>query len=150
MDWREEQHYQEKAGKTADDLIARLRLTPPIDPLEITKSERRFLRSAGCDLGKRYDGKLEFVKTHGLFLLYYNTKYDAGLPEGEHHPRTRFSISHELGHYFIDEHHQKPAARGEATPIAERVSQALADGEGGGCICGQFVDADEVRTALRE
>lgn len=35
----------------------------------------------------------------------YNTKYDRSFPDGQHHPRTRFSISHELGHYFIEHHH---------------------------------------------
>jgi len=35
----------------------------------------------------------------------YNTKYDAFCPPGKHHPRTRFSIAHELGHYFIEHHH---------------------------------------------
>ena len=27
------------------------------------------------------------------------------MPDGRHHPRTRFSICHELGHYFIERHH---------------------------------------------
>lgn len=106
MDWMEEQHHQEMAGKTAEDLIARLKMRPPIDPLAVAKTEGRLLRTGGSDLGQRYDGKLEYVPSRGLFLLYYNTKYDVGLPDGEHHPRTRFSISHELGHYFIDHHHR--------------------------------------------
>lgn len=106
MDWMEEQHHQERAAKAADDLIARLKLKPPIDPLVVARTEREILRTGGCDLGQRYDGKLEYVRSRGLFLLYYNTKYDTGLPDGQHHPRTRFSISHELGHYFIDHHHQ--------------------------------------------
>lgn len=102
----EEQHHQEMAGKTADTLIARLNLRPPIDPLAIAATEHRMLRTDGCDFGRRYDGKLEYIPSEGLFLMFYNTKYDAGLPVGQHHPRTRFSISHELGHYFIDHHHQ--------------------------------------------
>lgn len=101
-----EQHHQDKAARTADEIVARLQLQPPIDPLKVAATEQRLLRTGGNDLGSRYDGKLEFVRNRGLFLLYYNTKYDLGLPEGEHHPRTRFSISHELGHFFIDHHHQ--------------------------------------------
>src|SRR5262245_54440921 len=97
MDWTEEQHHQEKAARTADELIARLKLKPPIDPLAVARTEQQILRTGGCDLGQRYDGKLEYVRSRDLFLLYYNTKYDAGLPAGEHHPRTLFSISHELG-----------------------------------------------------
>ena len=106
MEWMEEQHHQEMAARTAEALLARLNARPPIDPLVIANTERDILRTGGCDLGPRYDGKLEYVPSRGLFLLFYNTKYDAGLPEGEHHPRTRFSISHELGHFFIDHHHQ--------------------------------------------
>lgn len=101
-----EQHLQNKAGRTADELIARLQMHPPIDPLKVAESEKRLLRTGGSDLGSRYDGKLEYVRSKGLFLLFYNTKYNAGMPDGEHHPRTRFSISHELGHFFIDHHHQ--------------------------------------------
>lgn len=106
MDWITEQHHQDKAAQTADELVTRLKIRPPIDPLKVAATEKRLLRTGGCDLGSRYDGKLEFVRSRGLFLLFYNTKYDFGLPEGEHHPRTRFSISHELGHFFIDHHHQ--------------------------------------------
>ena len=106
MDWMAEQHLQNKAGQTADELIARLQMQPPIDPLKVAATEKRLLRTGGSDLGSRYDGKLEYVRSKGLFLLFYNTKYDAGMPDGEHHPRTRFSFSHELGHFFIDHHHQ--------------------------------------------
>ncbi|MCC7336727.1 MAG: ImmA/IrrE family metallo-endopeptidase, partial [Pirellulaceae bacterium] len=114
MDWMAEHHHQDKAARTADELVARLQLHPPIDPLRVAATEQRLLRTGGSNLGSRYDGKLEFVRNRGLFLLYYNTKYDVGLPEGEHHPRTRFSISHELGHFFIDHHHQ--ALRNGARP----------------------------------
>ena len=101
-----EQHLQDKAVRTADELIARLRMRPPIDPLKVAETEKRLLRTGGSNLGNRYDGKLEFVRPKGVFLLFYNTKYDFAVPEGEHHPRTRFSISHELGHFFIEHHHQ--------------------------------------------
>jgi hypothetical protein len=114
MEWMAEQHLQNKAGRTADELIVRLQMHPPIDPLKVAKTEKRLLRTGGSDLGSRYDGKLEYVRSKGLFLLFYNTKYDAAMPDGEHHPRTRFSISHELGHFFIDHHHQ--SLRSGASP----------------------------------
>lgn len=102
----ESQHHQEIARKTADELVERLKLQMPVDPLAVAATERRFLRTAGADLGRAYDGKLEYVPSKGLFLLYYNTRYDGILSAGGHHPRTRFSICHELGHFFIDHHHQ--------------------------------------------
>lgn len=103
MDYQAEEQIQLRAGKKADELIERLGLQAPIDPLEIAKAQKD-LRFGGADFGTRYDGKLEFHPSKQRFLMYYNTKYDGGLPDGEHHPRTRFSIAHELGHYFLDAH----------------------------------------------
>ncbi len=99
-----EQRRIEIVSNQADEVVERLNLTAPTDPFSIVASERPFLRAGGCDLGNRYDGKLEYDHERNRFLLFFNSKYDEGLPSGEHHPRTRFSISHELGHYFIEEH----------------------------------------------
>lgn len=104
LEWRADEERQARAGQEADDLIKRLKMTGPIDPLAIAKTEHDFLRTGGGDLGDRYDGKLEYDKAKKRFLLYYNTKYDRPMPDGQHHPRTRFSICHELGHYFIERH----------------------------------------------
>lgn len=106
MDWLEEQQHQEAAGRQADAIIARLGMTAPVDPLKIARTEYPLLRAGGSNLGSRYDGKLEFHRSRNVFVLFYNTKYDTGLPEGTHHPRTRFSISHELGHFFLEHHHK--------------------------------------------
>jgi hypothetical protein len=106
FDWEAERNAQEVAGALADALVARLGLSAPIDPLAVAATERRFLRAGGADLGARYDGKLKYAREKNRFLLFYNTRYDGGLPAGAHHPRTRFSIAHELGHYFIDHHHR--------------------------------------------
>ena len=64
----------------------------------MSRSER------AADFGDRYDGMLEYHKSKNRFLLFYNTKYDSGYSLGGHHPRTRFSICHELGHYFLNRH----------------------------------------------
>ena len=104
MEWQAQQHRLEKAGKQADEIIEYLKLAAPINPLDVVSSERPLLRAGGRNLGNRYDGKLEYDRSKNLFLLFYNTKYDEGLPAGVLHPRTRFSIGHELGHYFIEQH----------------------------------------------
>lgn len=55
------------------------------------------------DYRSKFDGQIEYHRADNRFLLFYNTKYDD--PQtGEHHPRTRFSFGHELGHYFIERH----------------------------------------------
>ena len=116
MEWAAEQYAQEKAGKKADALVLRLGLAGPIDPLQIARGESPLLRVGGRDLRNRFDGKLSYDKGKRCFLLMYNTKYDIGRPEGKHHPRTRFSISHELGHYFLDHHHSYLAHDGKPHP----------------------------------
>lgn len=106
MDWRAEQHRLDQVSKLADELVVRLDMKAPIDPFQIVESEKPFIRIRGGDLKNRCDGKLKYNKSQNLFLLFFNTKYDGGLREGEHHARTRFSIAHELGHYFIQAHYK--------------------------------------------
>ena len=106
MDWRAEQFAQEKAGKQADALIERMKLSYPIDPLRVAKDEHPLLRAGGRNFGDRFDGKLKFIPKERCFVLMFNTKYDVGCELGHHHPRTRFSISHELGHFFIQHHRE--------------------------------------------
>lgn len=106
MDWRFEHFAQEKAGKQADAIVARMKLSHPIDPLQVAKDEYPRLRAGGRNFGDRFDGKLKYVAEHRYFALMYNTKYDFGCTQGEHHPRTRFTIAHELGHYFINHHRE--------------------------------------------
>ena len=51
-----------------------------------------------ADFGTDFDGILEHRA--GRFHIYCNTTEGKYL----HHPRVRFTLAHELGHYFIDEH----------------------------------------------
>ena len=120
MEWMEVQHRLELASSEADSIVQRLQLQAPIDPFKIVQFEKRFLRAGGKNLGNLYDGKLEYRPDRNLFLLFFNRKYDEGRAPNDHHPRTRFSICHELGHYFLPRHRaflmkkRKPhASRGE-------------------------------------
>ena len=113
-----EQNRLQLAGNEADAIVERLGLQAPIDPLTIVRSERPFLRAGGRDLGNRYDGRLEYHRDKNRFLLFFNTKYDLGLPPGRHHPRTRFSIGHELGHYFLERHRAYLMRKGRPHPSA--------------------------------
>lgn len=103
--WRTEHWAQQKAGEQADALVLRLGLKYPIDPLAVAAGEYPLLRCGGRHFENRFDGKLRFVPDRRCFVLMYNTKYDEGYPPNRHHPRTRFSIGHELGHYFLEAHH---------------------------------------------
>ncbi len=106
LDWDVERQRQVLAGRVADDLVKRNGYTPPIDPLKIVELERGWLRAGGGDFKNSFDGKLKYFPKQRRFILLYNTKYDTGYTGGPHHPRTRFSIGHELGHYFLDAHRE--------------------------------------------
>ena len=66
-------------------------------PVDSIASELR-LGPSYSDFGTDFDGILEHRA--GRFHIYCN------ITEGKHthHPRVRFTLAHELGHYFIDEH----------------------------------------------
>jgi hypothetical protein len=69
----------------------------PVDPIEIAKREG--IRLAPGSYGGRFDGRLEFHRKQGRFLLFY-ADGRTGRTEG----RIRFTIGHELGHYYLEEH----------------------------------------------
>lgn len=52
-----------------------------------------------------FDGMLEFVS--GDFHIYVNLD----TLKKQDHPRARFTFSHELGHYYIDDHRNSSTLR---------------------------------------
>ena len=103
-----EERLQEMAAERAEGLLQELELlSAPVIPLEVAATEEPLLIVTGGNYRDRFDGQLEFHRKKNRFLLFYNTKYDVQLVTGVgHHPRTRFSIAHELGHYFLEKHHR--------------------------------------------
>lgn len=94
------------ARQDAELLIRRLGInSAPIDPVAIAETERRHLRLCSGNYGNACDGRLEYHPAKRRFVCFFNTKYDRGDGQG-HAPRTRFSLAHELGHYFIEDHHE--------------------------------------------
>lgn len=104
LDWTVTERKLELAQQVAEEITGSLTTREPVDPFAIAKNERSMLRVICDDFRSRFDGQLEFHPQKRRFLMFVNTKYDAVGPAGEHHPRTRFSAAHELGHFFIDHH----------------------------------------------
>jgi Zn-dependent peptidase ImmA (M78 family) len=103
--WSPDRDRLNAAADLAETIAKNLEVaSPPVDPFAVITSERRLLLAFGEDFGDAFDGRLEYQSPR--FLLFYNTKYDALPHAGAHHPRTRFSVAHELGHYFLDAHRQ--------------------------------------------
>ncbi len=93
---------EEEARKT----LAALRMWRlPVDPLAIAKEEGIEL-APGC-YSERFDARIKFVRGEKVFILSYRKPCD-GLTEG----RVRFSVGHELGHFYLP-HHREPLLRGE-------------------------------------
>ena len=94
------------ARQDAELLIRRLGInSAPIDPVAIAHTERKHLRLCSGNYGNACDGRLEYHPDKRRFVCFFNTKYDRDDGRG-HAPRTRFSLAHELGHYFIEDHHE--------------------------------------------
>jgi len=76
--------------------------SPPVDPFHVLESEGAKIRAFGDDFKDAFDGRLEYKDP--IYILFYNTKYNCWQHSGLQHPKVRFTISHELGHYFIEAH----------------------------------------------
>lgn len=132
LEWAEIRNRQNKAIDQAAEVLATLGMnTAPIEPLAVVDSEKPLLTAMGGDFRDRFDGQLEYHRSQNRFLLFYNTKYDRS-SNGNHHPRTRFSIAHELGHYFLDVHRAYLLRTGKSHPskgefLSDRTIETEAD-----------------------
>jgi hypothetical protein len=99
--WRITQALRDNAMDKGEEIINLFEIDePPIDPFVVIQSEPS-IYAEGADFGDAFDGRLEYLGNR--YLLAYNTKYNRDEKNGLH-PRIRFTIAHELGHYFLDEH----------------------------------------------
>ena len=84
------QEIADLAEEVAGDLF-------PVDPIAILRSEDRISLRRGR-FGEAFDGLIEW---RDRWFWVYSNLSRVGPPESA---RERFTIGHELGHYFIDEH----------------------------------------------
>jgi hypothetical protein len=69
----------------------------PVDPFAIAKEEG--IELAPGEYGPKFDARIKFVQSAKTFILFYK-EVCYGRTEG----RVRFSIGHELGHYYLPHH----------------------------------------------
>jgi hypothetical protein len=134
--WRIERARIDAGAALGESIAAALRVdAPPVDPLRVLESEGGRIEALGEDFGDAFDGRLEYRAPK--FLLFYNTKYDAWPHQGRHHPKVRFTIAHEMGHFYLDAHRDYLVRGGEphgsvtdftADNVAEREADAFAAG----------------------
>lgn len=78
----------------------------PVDPFAIAKEEG--IELAPGKYGEKFDARIKFIRSEKTFILFYKeTQY--GPTEG----RVRFTLGHELGHYYIP-HHRTHLLHGES------------------------------------
>jgi hypothetical protein len=88
---------ERQAGLTLDLLGYK---SEPIDVFAIARRENIHL----CPTKPAADfcGRIEYHEDLQRFLLFY-----PDLPDALTNPRVRFSVGHELGHYYIEEHRER-------------------------------------------
>jgi len=96
----------------------------PVEPAQIARN-KRITASFGQYGPNTFDGLLEHIQ--GRFHIFCNVDRVGDAAS----PRARFTLAHELGHYFIDEH-RRPLQAGLAGPHGsqcEHESPILAEQE---------------------
>lgn len=86
----------------AAEVVAEFCPDLPVQPERIIQGNR--LTVSFGEYGNAFDGLLEYEK--GRFHIYCNIQCLGGKDS----PRARFTLCHELGHYYIDEHRSALAA----------------------------------------
>lgn len=69
----------------------------PVNPLAIAKEEG--IELAPGQYGEKFDARIKYIRSEKTFILFYREAC-YGPTEG----RVRFSIGHELGHYYLPHH----------------------------------------------
>jgi hypothetical protein len=69
----------------------------PVNPFAIVQEEG--IELAPGQYGPRFDARIEYIARAKTFILYYKT-----VSHGRTAGRVRFSLSHELGHYYLPSH----------------------------------------------
>ncbi len=92
----------------------------PIDPFALAGEDKIIL--FGDNFNGAFDGMAEAIDSK--FIIYYDNTL------GENHPRTRFTIAHELGHCEIEEHRKYLLSGGIPNPCkVENFSQENEEAE---------------------
>ncbi|GIW88278.1 MAG: hypothetical protein KatS3mg108_2602 [Isosphaeraceae bacterium] len=71
----------------------------PVNPFAIVKEEG--IELAPGRYGPKFDARIEFVGAERAFILYYRTAQ-----HGRTESRVRFSLAHELAHFYLPSHRE--------------------------------------------
>lgn len=98
----------------------------PVDVFEIVRRESCIELAPLIATDGRFSGRIEYHSDLRRFILFYPNH-----PLAEQMGRVRFSIAHELGHYFLDHHRERLLAgdshNSDSGFICERALEMEAD-----------------------
>jgi len=81
----------------ADSVLSIYQLSPPVDLARLAAEEG--LELVEGEFGSDFHGRIEYLPDEQVFAIYHPRIFSEVFPG-----RVRFTIAHELGHYFIPEH----------------------------------------------
>jgi len=90
----------------ADEVVVAFGLATPIDLERIAREEG--IELAEGDYGEEFHGRIEYLAEVEAFVIYHPS-----IVTGQYPARVRFSIAHELGHFYIP-HHRDILLKGQA------------------------------------
>lgn len=82
--------------KLAEEVRAVHKTPVPVDLVKICNEEG--IELAPGHFSRKFHGRIEYWGDEGIFAIFHPE------PNGVSEGRVRFTIAHELGHYFIEEH----------------------------------------------
>ncbi|MEX0676632.1 MAG: ImmA/IrrE family metallo-endopeptidase [Pirellulales bacterium] len=87
----------------------------PVNPLRIAEEEG--IEIAAGFFGSGFDARIEYYPAFDRFAIYYQN-FGPYRPEG----RVRFSLAHELGHFYLPEHRTRLRSGGTHNSVADYAS----------------------------
>ena len=100
----------DEIAKTTLSALGMWRL--PVNPYAIAKEEG--IELAPGRYGEKFDARMEYVRSVDTFILYYRSA-EHGRTEG----RVRFSLAHELGHFYLPGHRAYLLGGGSHNSVAD-------------------------------
>lgn len=115
--------------------------TPPVDVFAIAREEGIVLVPGAFTDG--FCGRIEYHATEHAFLLFYPDIERARFPS-----RVRFSVGHELGHYFLDHHRQRLIAGAMHSSTSGFISEDPLEREADEFAAALLIPETELRLAV--
>ncbi|MBI3867703.1 MAG: ImmA/IrrE family metallo-endopeptidase [Verrucomicrobia bacterium] len=126
----------------ADDVLSAYEVcTAPVDVLTIAKAEG--IELAEGDYAEPFCGRIEYHREVGSFVLFH-PRLETARSLG----RARFSIAHELGHYFLEHHRAMLMSGGSHNSTSDFICDDALEREADGFAAALLIPSFALRQRL--